>query len=135
MGGRRVALPYLLWLGFKVRMRLPEFRWLEFVLDRLLSRESAGVLDVDVGANMGQTLLSLYAVRPNAHRKVELMNLLQGIDYEVWQIRKHDRRRGVEGLTKTDRFPQDVWTRELAELCDFLSLPSERAADLIERLR
>jgi hypothetical protein len=41
----------------------------------------------------------------------------------------------VEGLTKTDRFPQDVWTRELAELCDFLSLPSERAADLIERLR
>jgi FkbM family methyltransferase len=63
----------------------------------------------------------------SATRNAELMSILGGIGYRVFQIRKSDDRQRIAALTSMDEFPRGYHEGENMALADYLFLPAEHA--------
>lgn len=59
-------------------------------------------------------------------RNAQLMQLLQGLGYQVLQLRKSADLTTVAALEPITAFPQGYWSPQNKELCDYLCVPKAR---------
>lgn len=64
-------------------------------------------------------------------RAGKLMEIIDQAGYVALRIEKSRDGLAVEGFTPLDRFPEEVWTRELADHCDYLFVPGTDAGPVV----
>ena len=67
-------------------------------------------------------------------RNNELLSILGEEQYGVWQLRKSENGRHVAGISQVVEFESAYWSPSNADLCDYLFLPFEHAAQVLSVL-